>query len=95
MKKTSHKAKTSTEWTRRLHCFAAGERFGREERPAKGSHWNRVLERNYSIPISPSLALDCCLLIVHLVKYFKIWQWLLIFLDQQELYGHSTASLQY
>ena len=49
-KKISHKAKTTSEWTRRLRRFAAGVKFGRGERPPKGSHWDSVIARIMACP---------------------------------------------
>ena len=43
-KKGNHKAKTAKEWQQRLWLFAAGKKFGRGEKPAKGSEWNRIVE---------------------------------------------------
>ena len=49
-KKGSYKAKTAVEWRQRLRLFMEGEKFGRGERPAKGSEWDRVVERIQSCP---------------------------------------------
>ncbi|XP_065892385.1 uncharacterized protein [Dysidea avara] len=49
-KKQSHKAKSTSEWKKRLRRFAAGEKFRRGERPPKGSHWDDVISKIVACP---------------------------------------------
>ena len=58
-KKTSHKAKSAREWKQRLFLFAAGEKFRRGERPAKGSEWDRVIQRIESCPAHGDASKAC------------------------------------
>ena len=58
-KKTSHKAKTSSDWTRRLQLFAAGQKFGRGEKPRSGSRWHAVMERIESCPAHSTARAVC------------------------------------
>ena len=55
----SHKAKTAREWQQRLRLFAAGEKFGRGEKPSVGSEWNRVVERIQSCPTYADRRMAC------------------------------------
>ena len=64
-KKTSHKAKTSSDWTRRLRLFAAGQKFGRGERPAKDSQWHKVVGRIESCPAHGGTAGVACVCQYH------------------------------
>ena len=55
----SHKAKTAREWQQRLRLFAAGEKFGRGEKPSMGSEWNRVVDRIQSCPTHADRRMAC------------------------------------
>ena len=58
-KKGNHKAKTAKEWQQRLRLFAAGKKFGRGEKPAKGSEWNRIVECIHSCPAHTDIRKAC------------------------------------
>ena len=49
-KKTSHKAKTTSEWKKCLRQLAVGEKFGRGEKPPNGSHWHDANKRIMDCP---------------------------------------------
>ena len=49
-KGSSHKAKTPWEWKKRLLRFAAGERFGREEKPPHDSQWGKIVSEIAACP---------------------------------------------
>ena len=57
--KGSHKAKTAMEWQQRLRLFAAGKKFGRGEKPTKGSEWNRIAECIQSCPAHTDIRKAC------------------------------------
>ena len=58
-KKTSHKAKTDSQWIERLRRFAAGEMFHRGENPRKNSRWHRVVERIQACPAHRDASMAC------------------------------------
>ena len=58
-KKTSHKAKTSSDWIRRLRLFAAGQKFDRGEKPPSGSRWHAVIKRIESCPAHNTAGILC------------------------------------
>ena len=48
--KASHKAKSSSDWARRFRLFAAGQKFGRGEKPPTRSRWHTAIQRIESCP---------------------------------------------
>jgi len=55
----THKAKSAREWKQRLHRFAAGEKFRRGEAPAKGSQWDKTVQRILACPTHQDGKRDC------------------------------------
>ncbi|XP_065909953.1 uncharacterized protein [Dysidea avara] len=55
----SHKAKPARVWEQRLRRFAAGEQFGKGQKPAKGSRWDLAIQRIVACPAHENRREDC------------------------------------